>query len=524
MTGKSFNAHGSGLILDRRELMKSAAALGLSFGALGMLGGPALADDTPKKGGTLRLGMEGGSASDSLDPTTYADSIPISYGYQIWNGLVEIGPDGSATGELLESWEAKPGAKEWIFNVRKGVTFHSGKTLDADDVIYSLNLHRGDTKSAAKDLLSSITDIKKLSANQIQITLSDGNLDLPFNLSDYHVLCLPNGFKDFSKPDGTGAYKLVSFEPGVRLVTKNTGNYWKPNRGNFDSIELQYIPDSASRLQALISGQVDAINRLDPKTIDILSSSPDASVVQTKGTGNRFAFVALCDVDPYTSLDARLALKYGMDRKKIVDTVYQGYATIGNDTTISPSNKYYAKDVEQFAYDPDKATFHYKKAGSPKLELKVSEGAYSGATDAGVLYQEAMKQAGIDLAVTRVSGDGYWSNVWLKDSFCAVYWGGRPTVDLQLSQTFLSTANWNDTHWKRPDFDKVLIAARVETDEAKRTQMYAEAQKMIHDDGGMVCYAVGDYLDGYSKKVMGTAPHPRYDMCDQRIAEKGWFA
>jgi peptide/nickel transport system substrate-binding protein len=335
---------------------------------------------------------------------------------------------------------------------------------------------------------------------------------------------LPNGFKDFSKPDGTGAYKLVSFEPGVRLVTKNTGNYWKPNRGNFDSIELQYIPDSASRLQALISGQVDAINRLDPKTIDILSSSPDASVVQTKGTGNRFAFVALCDVDPYTSLDARLALKYGMDRKKIVDTVYQGYATIGNDTTISPSNKYYAKDVEQFAYDPDKATFHYKKAGSPKLELKVSEGAYSGATDAGVLYQEAMKQAGIDLAVTRVSGDGYWSNVWLKDSFCAVYWGGRPTVDLQLSQTFLSTANWNDTHWKRPDFDKVLIAARVETDEAKRKQMYAEAQKMIHDDGGMVCYAVGDYLDGYSKKVMGTAPHPRYDMCDQRIAEKGWFA
>jgi peptide/nickel transport system substrate-binding protein len=135
-----------------------------------------------------------------------------------------------------------------------------------------------------------------------------------------------------------------------------------------------------------------------------------------------------------------------------------------------------------------------------------------------------MKGAGIDLAVTRVSGDGYWSNIWLKDPFCAVYWGGRPTVDLQLSQTFLSSANWNDTHWKRADFDKVLVEARVEADDAKRTQMYADAQKMIHDDGGMVCYAVGDYLDGYSKKVMGTAPHPRYDMCDQRIAEKGWFA
>jgi peptide/nickel transport system substrate-binding protein len=524
MAGKNARQNASGLILDRRELIKSAAALGLSFGALGSLGEPAMAADTPKKGGTFRIGMEGGSASDSLDPRNFADSIPLCYGYQIWNGLVEIDESGNAIGELLESWEAKPGAKDWIFNVRKGVTFHSGKTLDADDIIYSINLHRGDTKSAAKDLLSAITDIKKLSANQIQITLSEGNVNLPYNLTDYHILGIPNGFTDFSKPDGTGAYKLETFQPGVRVVTKNTGNYWKAGRGNFDSIELQYIPDSASRLQGLISGQVDAINRLDPKTMDIMTSSPDVSVVQSKGTGNRYCFVALCDVDPYSNVDTRLALKYGIDRKKIVDTVYQGYATIGNDTTISPLNRYYAKDVPQTVYDPDKALFHYKKAGSPKLELKVSEGAYSGATDAGVLYQESMKQAGIDLAVTRVSGDGYWSDVWLKEPFCAVYWGDRPAIDLQLSQTFLSTANWNDTHWKRPEFDKLVIAARVETDEAKRQQMYSEAQKMIHDDGGMVCYAVSDYLDGYSKKVMGTAPHPRYDMGDQRVAEKAWFA
>ncbi|OCC03619.1 hypothetical protein BA190_17995 [Labrys sp. WJW] len=524
MTNKKTHYAGSSLILDRRELMKSAAALGLSLGGLGLPGAPAQAAGMPRKGGTLRLGMEGGSNSDSLDPRTTDDSIPISCGYQICNGLVEIGDDGLPKGELLESWEAKPGAREWIFNVRKDVTFHSGKTLDADDVIYSINLHRGDTKSAAKAVLSSIADVKKLSAHQIQITLSDGNLDLPYNLTDFHILCVPNNFNNFARPDGTGAYKLETFEPGIRIVTKNTGNYWKSGRGNFDAIELQYIPDATARMQALLAGQVDAINRLDAKTMDIMTSSPDSKIVQSKGTGNRFAFVALCDADPYTSGDLRLALKYGMDRKKIVDTVYQGYATIGNDTTISPSHRYYAKDVPQTLYDPGKAAFHYKKAGSPKLELKVSEGAYSGATDAGVLYQEAMKQAGIDLIVTRVSGDGYWSNVWLKEPFCAVYWGGRANVDMQLSQTFLSTSSWNDTHWRRPEFDRLLIAARVETDEAKRAQMYADMQRLIHDDGGMVCYAVGDYLDGYSQKVMGVAPHPRLDMCDQRVAEKGWFA
>jgi peptide/nickel transport system substrate-binding protein len=135
-----------------------------------------------------------------------------------------------------------------------------------------------------------------------------------------------------------------------------------------------------------------------------------------------------------------------------------------------------------------------------------------------------LKQAGIELNVKRVSGDGYWSNVWLKAPFCAVLWFSRPSVDLQLSQTFMSDASWNDTNWRRPDFDKIIKAARVELDDAKRKEMYAQAQHMIADDGGMICYAVGDYLDGYSKKVRGAAPHPRYEMCDEKVAEKCWFA
>src|ERR1700712_5872169 len=105
---------GSGLIVERRELLTGAAALGLGLGMPG-----AMAAETAKKGGTLRLGMEGGSASDSLDPRTYADSIPISYGWQLWNGLVEIDEKGDPSPELAESWEAKPGAKDWIFNIRK---------------------------------------------------------------------------------------------------------------------------------------------------------------------------------------------------------------------------------------------------------------------------------------------------------------------------------------------------------------------------------------------------------------------
>ena len=525
MSGNSTRMGGSsGLIVDRRQLMASAAALGLGTG---LAPGAAFADDAPKKGGTLKLGMEGGSASDSLDPRTYADSIPISYGWQICNGLFEIGENGDPAGELIESFEVKPGATTWIFNVRKDVTFSNGKTLDADDIIYSVNLHRGETKSGAKDLLSGVADIKKLTPMQIEFTLKSGDAGFPNVFADYHILVVPKDFADFSKTlIGTGAYTLETFEPGVRVVTKaRSGGYWKKGRGNFDGVELRYIPDAAARTQALISGQIDAANRLDPKTAALVMKAPTVDVVRTKGTGNRFAFVALCDTDPYSNADLRLALKYGIDRQKIVDTVFKGFATVGNDTTVSPAQKYWSKDVPQRPYDPDKAAFHFKKAGaSGKIELQVSEGAFSGATDSAVLYQESAKKGGVEIDVKRVSGDGYWDNVWLKQPFCAVYWGGRPTIDNQLSQTFLSTANWNDTHWKNPDFDKLLLGARAELDEGKRAQMYADAQRLIVDTGGMVCFAIGDYLDGYSKKVKGTAPHPHYDMCDQRIAEKGWFA
>jgi peptide/nickel transport system substrate-binding protein len=513
----------SGIIVDRRQLITGATALGLSatFGSM-----PAMAQGAPKKGGTLRLGMEGGSASDSLDPRTYADSIPIAYSLMFWNTLVEVGTKGDATPELAESWESKPGAAEWIFNIRKGITFTSGKALDADDVIYSINLHRGETKSPAKGILEPIKEMKKLSANQLQITLSAGNADLPFVLSDYHLIIVPNGTTDFSKPDGTGAFTLAEWQPGVRIVAKRKpGNYWKPNRGNFDTVELRYIGDAAARTQALVTGQVDAVNRLSPKTVGLLAKNKDLTITRTKGTGNRFAFVAHTDIDPYKNRDIMLGLKYGIDRQKIVANVFSGYASVGNDHTVGPLNKYHDANQKQRPYDPDKAAFHFKKAGmSGPFELQVSEGAFSGATDAAVLYQESLKKAGVNLDVKRVSGDGYWDNVWPKVPFCAVYWGNRPTADLQLSQTFVTGGEWNDTKYSSAKFDKLVIDARVELNEGKRKAMYAECQAMLSEEAGMVCFAIGDQMDGGSSKLRGLEAHARYDLNDQRLAEKGWFA
>ncbi len=148
-------------VLDRRELLTGAAADRRRSGVRASRAARA-AEATPTSGGTLKLGMAGGATSDSLDPRTITDWVPVNLAYQIMNGFIEIDENNQPVPELLERWESKPGAADWVFDVRKGVTFSNGKTLDADDIIYSLNLHRGDTKSAAKATLGDIAEVKKL--------------------------------------------------------------------------------------------------------------------------------------------------------------------------------------------------------------------------------------------------------------------------------------------------------------------------------------------------------------------------
>jgi peptide/nickel transport system substrate-binding protein len=509
---------------SRRDFMQLALAAGISIPAAGTLFSNARADE-PKKGGTFRLGVEGGSASDSLDPRTYTDSVCILASLCVYNGLIEFDTEGNSTGELFENWEAKPGAAEWVFNVRKGIKFSNGKALDADDIIYSINLHRGETKSPAKGILAPITEIKALSPTQVSFKLSSGNADFPVILGDYHLMVVPKDFTDWDHPIGTGAYTLESWEPGVRLTFKNKGDYWKPGRGNFDAIEMRYIQDPAARTSALQSGEVDAINRVDARTVDFLKKDPNVAIIRTKGTGNRFCFVSRVTMDPYTNKDLRLALKYGIDREQIIKQVYNGYAVPGNDHTLDAKNPFYNTEMPQRVYDPEKAAFHFKKAGVTKpLELQTSEGAWGSAVDCAQLYQESMKKAGIDLGVKKVSADGYWDNIWLKQPFCAVYWGRRLSADQTFTQVYGSASDWNDSDWRVPEFDKLVAAARVELDNKKRKELYFKCQEMIAEDGGMICFAITDYLDGYSPKVQGLKPHSRYDLDDCRAPEKGWFA
>jgi peptide/nickel transport system substrate-binding protein len=160
------------------------------------------AAETPRTGGVLKLGLAVGTTTDSIDVTSYDDSVMIDVAHSFFNGLVEWAQDGKPVPSLAESFEPKNRANDWIFNLRKGIKFSNGQEFTADDAIYSLNLHRGATKSGGATALKEVSDARKLDRYQIQLSLAAPNADLPYSLTDYHVLMVPSGFKDWAKPVG----------------------------------------------------------------------------------------------------------------------------------------------------------------------------------------------------------------------------------------------------------------------------------------------------------------------------------
>jgi peptide/nickel transport system substrate-binding protein len=513
--------------ITRRGFLQGATALGFTAAAV-----PGLARDafaaTPKKGGTLRLGIGHGSTTDTLDPATIENLYMQVVGGAIYNKLTLVDNEGQLAPEIAESWEPTPDAKEWRFKLRDGLEFHNGKTVEAEDVIASFNHHRGEeSKSAAKPIVDPIVDIKADGKNAVVFTLDGGNADFPFIVSDYHLAILPSkdGEIDPTAGIGSGSYKLEGFEPGVRTVVTRNPNYYRDDVGHFDGAELLSIVDVTARTNALTTGEIDAMDRVDIKTAHLLGRKPGIEIVETSGTAH-YTFAMRCDTPPFDNVDVRLALKLALDREALLQSVLRGHGVVGNDHPIGQSNRYHADELPQRTYDPEKAKFHLKKAGMENLsvDLSAAEAAFAGAVDAAVLYKEHAAKAGININVVREPNDGYWSNVWMNKPWCAVYWGGRPTEDWMFSTAYAAGASWNDTFWDNERFNELLVAARAELDEAKRRDMYVEMQSIVRDDGGVVVPLFNNYVMALSDKLGHEELGANWSLDGFRAVERWWFA
>lgn len=514
--------------LDRRQFMRGVLATGLSVSAATMLATRAEAA-APKRGGVLTAGLGHGATTETLDPglTSAGFLIPLSLGM---NGfLTTVDANSEVQPSLAESWEASADAATWTFRLRKGVEFHNGRTVTAEDVIASVNHHRGEgNTSAAAPLLSGVTEVRADGPDTVVFDLSSGNADFPAILSDYHIPVMPSegGKIDWRSGIGCGAYALKDFQPGVSAHLTRHANHWNGDVAHADEWRLLVLLDTTARMAALMGGTVDLADKVELKTARLMARNPDINVHSVAGN-QHYSFPMLTNRGPFDDNNIRQAVKWGINRQELVDKILMGFGAVGNDHPIGSGQRYFNADLEQKSFDPDKARFFLKQAGldSIDLELSSSDAAFPGAVDAATLISNSAAKCGINVKVKREPNDGYWSEVWTKKPWCASYWAGRPVEDLMFSLAFKSGVAWNESFWSHDKFDKLLVEARAELDSAKRREMYGEMQEIVANQGGVAIPMFASYVFG----TRPTVGHPEtfgsnYDVDGSLFMERWWKA
>jgi peptide/nickel transport system substrate-binding protein len=521
------NAASDGKV-SRRSFMNYSMAAGLSASAATGLW-TTKANAAPTRGGHFRLGAHDGNTSDSHDPGTYVTYSTIMLIHTFRSYLTLIEPDGSLGPDVASEWSATPDAKEWTFKLNDKATFHSGKKVTANDVIASLNHHRGEAStSAAKSLLSDVEDIVDNGDHSVTLKMASSNADLPWLMTDYHfVICPANddGSLNWQSGDGCGPYRLVETEFGVRYHLVRHDD-WHLEGAYFDEVTITVLNDPNARQTALVTGDVDGITQIELKTLSLLQRDPNIEVDNVP-SASTVTMPMFCDVAPFDNVDVRNAIKLSMNREEVIEKILFGAGTIGNDFHHSPAMPYWPDDIPQREYDPDQAKSLLKKAGAEGLsvELKVADSVFSGAVDMCVLFAEQAKASGINIKVNRSPSDGYYSDVWLKDPWCVVQWGARPTPDVMYSLAYKADAAWNESHWQNERFNELLLKAKAELDNDLRAEMYREMAMLARNDGGTLIPFFSNFVYARRKNVMhGPDLAASWQMDGARAASRWWFA
>jgi peptide/nickel transport system substrate-binding protein len=510
---------------SRRDILTMLVAGGMQAALAGSVASVAANAQAaaPRKGGRIKVAGPVGGVSDTLDPAKQSNQADYARGFMFYNGLTVL--DGSLTPHpsLAEEFTTQD-AKTWVFKLRKGVTFHDGKPLAPADVVFSLMRHKNPaTGSKAKVLADQIEEVTASGPNEVTIRLAAPNADLPAILGTYHFHIVKDGTTDFNAGIGTGPYKVKEFRPGVRSIAVRNDNYWKPGRPYLDEIEYVGIADEPARVNALLAGELDLIGTVNPRSIDRINGSGKAAIFETKGVSYT-DLIMRRDSGPGANPDFVMAMKLLFNREQMLKSIQLGRGVVANDQPINPANRFFFKGLPQRPYDTDKAKWHLKKAnlGSASIPVVASPAATSSVEMALVL-QYAARQAGLNLDVRNMPADGYWSQHWMKHPICFGNINTRPTADLAMTLFFKSDAPWNEAGWKNEKFDQLLVAARGETDVAKRARMYGDMQALINNDGGIGIPMFLSSLDGHNLKLKGLQPNSLGGMMGSNFAENVWL-
>jgi peptide/nickel transport system substrate-binding protein len=449
--------------LARGEFVKWAALLGLGAPFLGSRVARAAGAAAPTTGGTIRVGA---NTPVTIEPPQLIDGAGIGIVQQAGEYLVQVGPDLIVRPKLATKWQPSQGFKVWTITLRKGVTFHSGKALTADDVVATFKrLVDPKGTSTAQGGLSFLTPagVTKIDDATVQFTLTRPVVDFPYYLaSTYQAIILPTSYNnDFAKTgDGTGPFKLAEYVPGQRVRFTRNPNYWNKPYPYVDGVEFVLGGTADSQLTQLLGGSIDTVVVTDYTHLQILTGNPQYRISKVKSSGHNGIFVRT-DMAPFTDVRVRQALAFALDRPAIIQTTSGGLAVQGNDNIVAPVFPEYTP-TPQRSKNIAKAKALLAAAGHPRgfSTTVLTNGSASGFVELAVAVQQQAAAVGIDVSIKTDPSSVYYNTDWLTAPFTITDWAHRPTVSYFINVAYRTGAPWNASHWSNRQFD--ALAAKLD--------------------------------------------------------------
>jgi peptide/nickel transport system substrate-binding protein len=517
--------------LSRRALLRGAAAagmVGLAPGLLAACGGDGDGDkavtqsqattgideSTVKRGGSLRVGHVGGGKAESFDPARTSSFIDASRLVNTYDLLVRVNPDLSLAPGLALEWESNADSTAWQFKLRPDVVWHDGKPFTAQDVIYTMRSW-GDKDhtahaSASQVRLEELTAVDDLT---LEIPLKTPNARLPDSFTQQNNVVIQDGTTDFTNPIGTGPFKIVSFTVGERSVGVRNEDYWEEGRPYVDEWQDISISDNAARLNALLNGDLDMMSQIEPTQAKVHLESGDIQIVRAPSPTAIQVFYMAVDIPPFDDPRVRQAFRLIPDRQGLIDRALLGFATVANDL---PGRGLwnFAEELPPREQDIEQAKALLAEAGHENLEvtLHTSE-IVPGFVEAATLFAEMAKEAGVTVNVKKEDPNAYFdlSKIYTKLDFGQSFWT-YSSIGIWYEQALLSDAIWNETHWRDPEYDKLIRSAQGATDEAEAIDLWGQVQQVQYDEGGYIVWANLEILDAAGTHVQGIVPSAWFNL------------
>ena len=516
--------------VDRREFLRTATLLGVSASAAYAFVGKVTGESFVKpakaampKGGTVRMSMR---AQDIKDPHTFSWVPGSNVVRQVCEYMTKTGADNVTRPYLLESWEASDDLKTWTLNVRKGIKWHNGRELTAEDIAWNINhVLDADTGSSVLGLMkgymlnevgegdaktTEVWDanaIEIVDSHTVRLNAKQAQLAVPEHLFHYPFLILDpeEGGKFGVGSNGTGAFNLVRHETGKISVLEARNDYWGDGP-YLDKVEFHDLgDDSSAALGALASKQVHGFDTADVLSLEALKALPHVDIheVTTAQTG----VARMKPNGPFADPRVRKAMRLAIDTEKVLQAAYRGLGSAGEHHHVSPIHPEYAK-LPFMSQDIPAAKKLLAEAGFPNgFEAEIVIQAVSWEQAAVETMVEMWKKAGVKISINIKPGAQYWET-WTEVPFGFTSWTHRPLGVMVLGLAYRAGVPWNESSYDNPEFDRLLTKAEGILDVEERRKIMQQLETIMQEDGPIVQPLWRSVFTAMDKRVLGFKMHP----------------